>query len=91
MSALSKVLRSATDGLIYYCPGCESHHRIPVPKWHWDGNAESPSIHPSLNHDLGEGKRCHCVITAGKITFVSDSYHHLSGQTVDMVAINEDW
>jgi hypothetical protein len=54
MSALSKVLRDTEDnGLMFWCPGCETAHRIQHgagsgPRWTWNGNAEKPTFSPSI-------------------------------------------
>ena len=42
----------ATDGtLIFYCPGCDEHHGVPVDGsrgWKWNGSLEAPTIEPSI-------------------------------------------
>ena len=54
MSALSKILRSAQDGmLIFQCPGCGCAHGVHVgdgqgPRWTWNGNADQPTFTPSI-------------------------------------------
>ncbi len=52
MSALSKVLRRPQGGqLAWWCPACEGVHHVPVEgtsAWEWDGNAEAPTIKPSV-------------------------------------------
>ncbi len=54
MAKISRVLRSAEDGgLLFHCPGCDMLHRVKVgqgegPRWGWDGNAEAPTLTPSV-------------------------------------------
>jgi hypothetical protein len=86
-------------GIGWYCPGCEHLHAVPLVgtqenghgPWRWDQSLEAPSISPSVNIEDGGctpvvpgNKRCHSIITAGRIQFCSDCGHALVGQTVDM-------
>ena len=54
MSQLSKKLRDTTDnGLMFWCPGCQSSHRIQHgagagPRWGWNGDVERPTFTPSV-------------------------------------------
>lgn len=76
------------------------------PVWEWDGNLEVPSFSPSLlcidatfygeerdadGHRvmIGSGN-CHSFVRSGRWEFLTDSGHHLAGQTVDMVPL-PDW
>lgn len=37
--------------LLFYCPGCEEAHGIPVDGsrgWNWNGSLESPTVTPSI-------------------------------------------
>lgn len=72
----------------FHCPGCEYGHNIEVPRWTWNGSLELPTFTPSLlvNKDF-PAARCHSHITDGKIQFLSDCFHKLAGQTVDI----PDW
>lgn len=69
------------------------------PAWEWDGNLEAPTFSPSLlcvdgplygedREPLGTGI-CHSFVRDGRWEFLTDSSHHLSGQTVDMVPLPE--
>lgn len=47
--------RTTDDYLLFYCPGCKSHHGIPVnkpnqlgAKWSWNGSMECPTFSPSI-------------------------------------------
>lgn len=123
MAQMSRKLRSFEGGLIaFWCPGCNSAHAVNTsdrfPRWHYNGNAEKPTLTPSLiqrtghfmsshrpgdecwcdfnrNHPRFTGPRpicvsCHCIVTDGKIQFLSDSSHALAGQTVDLPDWPED-
>lgn len=105
----------------FKCPGCSFNHVLNVdahnrPAWGFNGNAESPTITPSIRAMSGHyvGGRtsaeeclwcgpkredddcrdlcyvCHSFVTDGKIQFLSDSTHHLSGQTVDLPDVQPD-
>lgn len=37
--------------LMFWCPGCEDHHGVPVDGsrgWQWNGSLESPTVTPSI-------------------------------------------
>jgi hypothetical protein len=72
----------------FECPGCGYGHIFEVPRWTWNGSFDKPTFTPSLlcnQHD--PASRCHSFVTDGKIQFLSDCWHHLKGQTVDL----PDW
>jgi len=79
-------------GWYFFCPGCNSHHSIGT-TWTFNGNQEMPTITPSLltrYTKTGEKtpyKVCHLFVTDGKIKYLGDSTHKLSGQTIDMVEL----
>lgn len=73
-------IRPGMAGHFFYCPGCESLHQI-SDAWEFDGNLESPTISPSI---LVRPNTCHSFVRNGMIEFLSDSEHHLSGQTVPL-------
>lgn len=89
-----------TGSIAHWCPGCGHSHSIAIEgpnysgaKWTWDGNVDSPTFSPSVNIRWGrqadpkcdvEGGVCHYFIKAGKIEFLGDCTHALSGQTVDL-------
>lgn len=77
--------------LSWMCPGCRYAHSVSVgegagPRWVWDGNAEAPTISPSVRHYLPkhtwdeqeypEKTTCHYHIRAGRIEFCDDSADH---------------
>jgi hypothetical protein len=74
----------------FSCPGCKRLHMIPVtgPKaWGFNGDLEKPTLTPSILATL-EGPTwkaiCHSFVTDGRIQFLGDCTHALSGQTVDL-------
>ena len=77
---------------IWNCPGCECLHHIQtnkseMPYWNFNGNLEQPTVSPSVRVRGGKDYVCHFFIRDGKIEFLNDSTHKLSGQTVDV----PDW
>jgi len=83
-----------TDGSHYGwrfdCPGCNEPHVLTG--WTFNNNQESPTFSPSVlvqyngvdADNGGPASRCHSYVTDGRIQFLSDSTHNLSGQTVDL-------
>lgn len=78
------------DGFIFWCPGCECAHGIDK-RWTVEGTPERPTVRGSVlvrGPAGGDGAnlvvRCHLFVEDGKIRFLSDCTHHLSGQTVEM-------
>ena len=64
-----------------------------VSVWGWNSSLERPTFTPSI---LVNGRvevfnpavpRCHSFVTDGRIQFLADSTHRLSGQTVDLPEI----
>jgi hypothetical protein len=50
--------------------------------WQWNGDRDKPTIRASI---LVRGKTiCHSFITDGKIQFLPDCTHELSGKTVEL-------
>lgn len=84
----------------FYCPGCKCTHRIAVdendcgfPIWQWNGNAEKPTVSPSIKveyHGADKDTICHSFIRDGKIQYLSDCTHELTGKTVDMIDCVEE-
>jgi hypothetical protein len=81
----------------FHCPGCGYDHAFLVggdavadkrPRWQFLGSFEKPTFSPSLLCNKDDPKRrCHSVVTDGKIAFQRDCFHCLAGQTVEM----PDW
>ena len=75
MIQLSPILREiASNQLAFMCPGCKQSHSINYGgsnTWQWNGNADKPTITPSVlvrsghyvpSHKLGES--CWCTFNA---------------------------
>ena len=84
--------------LLFWCPGCNEAHGIPVDGtkgWTWNGSLENPTVSPSIvigrttwvNGFEERLVKCHSFVREGTIEFLSDSVHELAGQTVDL----PDW
>lgn len=98
MAALSAKLRSvriddARRGLMFWCPGCNSAHRVVTEgagSWAWDGNAINPTLSPSVlvhGGERGSDSVCHSFVRRGVIEFLGDCTHELRGQHVPL----PDW
>ena len=76
---------------LFWCPGCDTAHG-PNDTWQFNGDVDKPTLSPSI---LVNGTvkpypgmiRCHSFVTDGKIQFLSDCTHDLTGQTVEL----PDW
>ena len=86
---------------VYFeCPGCKRHHVLPVGegcknKWNFNNNLERPTLHPSIlaTWDYGPNRIkniCHSYVTDGKIQFLGDCTHELSGKTIDLPDVEND-
>lgn len=80
-------------------PGPLSYRLIPVQlsgsrnntdNWSWNGDTESPTLHPSIltvrRHPDGD-IICHTFVNDGKVQFLSDCSHELAGQTVELFEV----
>lgn len=67
------------------------------PRWEWNGSADRPTFQPSIlvrtgravdpSYQPEEGdppEVCHSFVIDGRIRFLNDCTHALSGQTVDI-------
>lgn len=73
---------------MFECPGCGNGHGFYVPRWTWNGSFDAPTFTPSLLCNPQDAAvRCHSFVTDGKIKFLTDCYHKLAGQTVEI----PDW
>lgn len=84
------------DTLMFHCPGCKSAHMVTVnggrngkgATWQWNQDIEKPTLSPSIGVSMENAEsRCHSFVRDGKIQFLSDCFHELKGQTVDL----PDW
>lgn len=83
---------------IFKCPGCGEHHIFQThwndgrPAWSWNENFDKPTVHPSIKVTTPggiPGAVCHSFITNGRIQFLTDSTHHLAGQTVELPELED--
>lgn len=76
-------------GWIFWCPGCDGAHAIDT-RWTFNGDKDRPTFRASVlvyehRNDSGYYQpRCHSFVTDGRIEFLGDSTHALSGKTVDL-------
>ena len=75
---------------VFHCPGCGYDHPFHVgyterPSWSWNGDVDKPTFSPSLLvfKDV-PAQRCHSFVTDGNIQFLSDCFHELKNQTVEI-------
>lgn len=86
---------------MFRCPGCEAAGRgfahvvtvDPPPGyvgsvWSWNGNAESPTISPSVLCTGRPGEVCHLFLTDGRIQYLGDCTHSMAGQRVPLPDFN---
>lgn len=78
---------------LFYCPGCKRIHTFRErddhgnPEWEWNGDAEKPTIRPSIKVTRRYPNRveiCHSFISNGMIKFLADSTHQLAGHTSEL-------
>lgn len=82
------------EQLWFHCPGCGCTHGftvnsgIPGRNWTWNGSMDKPTFTPSLlcNKEY-PASRCHSFVTDGRIQYLTDCFHKLAGQTVEI----PDW
>ncbi len=98
----ARIFGTENNGMVCInCPGCGTFHviatSVPLSNgavWNFNGNFEKPTFTPSLlvKYPSFETNMfvCHSFITDGKIQFLTDSTHKLSGQTVDLPDVDED-
>lgn len=85
-SSITQRTRAADggDGHIIFCPACQAVHHFDS-RWQFNGSLELPSFIPSMQVDGPQpGARCHSFVTNGRIQYLADSTHKLSGQTVEL-------
>ena len=80
--------------LYLWCPGCEDLHGVEVDtsrttSWAWNHSFESATISPSISC-MGPKGICHSFVRDGRWEFLTDSYHALAGQMVDLPEL-PDW
>ena len=78
---------------MYFCKGCGKTHvfGLKAEGGHHNFNMdlEVPTVTPSLVQNFTPGQMCHSYINAGKIEYLSDCYHELKGQTIELPDIDK--
>lgn len=78
--------------LAFWCPACNCAHGVRVAPaadaWGWNGSLERPTFTPSVRawHNGSPPLVCHSFVRDGRIEFLNDCTHALSGTTVDLPA-----
>ena len=55
------------------------------PLWYWNGSLDKPTFNPSIVMCPDDVHwRCHSFVREGMIQFLSDCYHKLASQTVEL-------
>lgn len=82
--------------LWYWCPGCKTHHVVPVEPcedtkpgsgpWQFNGDLLKPTLSPSVLHHgtAGYAPTCHYFMRDGVLQYQSDCGHEFKGQHVPM-------
>ena len=77
---------------LYFCEGCGYEHAFALNSegGHHSFNLDldNPSVSPSLLQNFVPGKTCHSYIKEGKIQYLSDCWHSLAGQTIELPEID---
>lgn len=96
-----KKVWESRDGMFCFdCPACGYGHcwytkdgpivNGVMQNWTFNGDLDSPTIMPSLNVNATDPKhRCHSWIKNGTIEFLSDCFHAMKGQTVEIPNLDE--
>lgn len=92
-------------GHVIECPACGNWHLFSSrdserakqggPSWEFNGDLEKPTFSPSMlvygtNPDGSRRVVCHSYVQEGRIRFLDDCPHSLSGQTVDLPDLNQE-
>ena len=82
MTQVSKKLRRAEGRYMHWCSGCQMTHPLPD-SWTFNGDLDKPTFSPSFKQTVGD-VTCHYFIREGRIEYCGDSWHELSGKTVEL-------
>lgn len=81
------------DQYHYWCEGCGYEHCFALKEvgghHQFNGDLDNPTVSPSLVQNFTPGRMCHSFIRAGKIQYLNDCWHHLKGQTVELLDIDK--
>jgi len=91
-------------GYAIFCPACGHGHTFRIASdqwyagqvWQFNGDFEKPTFTPSLVNKSTYGedhqpRRCHLIITDGKITYCDDCTHAMAGKTIDLLPFPGDY
>lgn len=74
--------------LVFWCPGCEEVHTVPItgPRaWAYDADKVAPTLAPSIKVTTenvnAPARICHSFLRRGILEFLSDCTHKLAGQS----------
>lgn len=101
---MAQVVLNTEHGWMIRCQVC-GHHYFPKDRianksqWSFNGNMERPTFTPSMNeHQNPPGpthnpelptRRCHYIVTDGRIAYCGDCTHELAGQTLDLIPFSD--
>lgn len=86
----------------FHCPACDCKHAVSTGPcgWQWNGDADKPTLSPSVLATTGRRvdrsfvpepgdppECCHSFVTDGRIQFLGDCTHQLAGQTLELPEI----
>lgn len=79
------IIHKTSNGYhVFYCPGCRGAHLF-TDKWQFNGDLDKPTISPSiLVYQHSNQPQCHSFVREGKIQYLPDSTHSLTGQTINL-------
>ena len=94
-----KVKNLIGGGQVFFCPGCGHTHSVNTqpngPRWSYNNDPIKPTFSPSIRvtarwseHDPNDkDDLCHSFVIDGRIQFLSDCTHEMTGKIVDV----PDW
>lgn len=90
-----KVRKLKGDEYGFYCPGCETWHRIDggAGGWYFNGDYERPTFIPDLLNATTEldrvPHRCHLSIVKGRIRYYDDCSHEFAERYISMEDVED--
>lgn len=97
---MNQVVIETPSGWMIKCPSCQWHEfpkkGKPGASWTFNGDLFKPTFTPSMNQlmrfseavceeDRRPDRRCHFIITAGRMQFCGDCTHDYKNKIIDMV------
>lgn len=81
-------------GWMFECPGCKRWHVLDARWTFLNADENKPSFSPSYLARSNQGDPpvetiCHLFVTDGRLYFLGDSTHELSGKAADMIPWEE--